>query len=91
MVLGGSVLPLVNFGGQTFKKVHAVRKVFLGMCLCDLVCVFKFYGFILDEIDVRSPNMCKSIFGLERPGKHPVGPTKGSIRRAHFLAKSCQN
>ena len=42
-----------DFGGQSSKNVHDVRKVCLYMCLSVLVYFVMFYVFVLDEIDVE--------------------------------------
>ena len=61
----GSVSCFVDFGGQTFKNVHDVRKVFFEVTLCILACFVEFYVFVLDEIDVRG---LKLVYGHIRVG-----------------------
>ena len=45
----------VEFGGQSSKNVHDVRKVYLEMTLCVLACFIKVYMFVLDDLHVRGP------------------------------------
>ena len=47
----------MKFRGQTFKNVHDVRKVYLEMTLCVLMCFVEFYVLVFDEIDVRDPKL----------------------------------
>ena len=42
----GIVYSSMKFGGQTFKKVHEVRKFCLETTLCVLACFIKFYVFV---------------------------------------------
>ena len=51
------MLSFIKFGGQKSKNVNDVRKICLEMALCVLKCFVVFHMFVLDEIDMRDPNL----------------------------------
>ena len=53
----GCVSSFLKFGGQTFKNVHDVRKVFLEITLCVYAYFVEFYVIILEETHVVGPKI----------------------------------
>ena len=69
----------VLFGCQTSKNVHDVRKVFLRMYSCVLMCLSEFYAFVLFELSVGcSYDLDEHFLGsIVRVRPHQV-PTRGA-------------
>ena len=61
------------------------------MCLYVLVCLCRFYMFVLIEIDERFLNCIRVYLIWKQLGTTPQGPTRVSLRRTKLVSKRCQN
>ena len=77
----------MNFGGQTSKNVHDIRKVCLETTLCFKAYFIEFYVFVLGEIHVRDAKLVYQIVWIGNvraniPKDHPrvleEGPNVGA-------------